>query len=118
MKRTVQAACCSHLVVAALLGMGFTACPAKKSKVYTVGVVSAVPALDQILTGFKEGMAGLGYVEGGSIRYLYDGPTTDLGQLPEAARRLAKAKVDLVLSITTPATIPDEILRQADVIIR
>jgi len=104
MKRTVKAACCSHLVVAALLVTASTACTTRKEKVPTVGVINVVPDLDQALAGFKEGMAGRGYAEGKSIRYVYDGPTTDMDRLPEAARRLVAAKVDLVLSITTPAT--------------
>jgi len=61
--------------------------------------------LDQNLAGFKEGMAGLGYIEGKNIRYLYDGPTTDMDRLPAAAQTLVEAKVDLILSITTPATL-------------
>jgi putative tryptophan/tyrosine transport system substrate-binding protein len=92
------------LVVFLFLGMAVTACGNKKSKTYTVGVINVVPALDQSLVGFKEGMTELGYVEGENIRYLYNGPTTDMSKLSAAAQKLSAAKVDLILSITTPAT--------------
>jgi putative ABC transport system substrate-binding protein len=85
--------------------MLLTACDDETNKTYTVGVINAVPALDQALAGFKEGMTELGYVEGKNIRYLYDGPTTDMSKLSAAAQTLLAAKSDLILSITTPATL-------------
>jgi putative ABC transport system substrate-binding protein len=96
--------CCSILIGAVLLGMVLAACSNEKTKTYTVGVINVLPTLDQNLEGFKEGMAELGYIEGKNIRYVYDGPTTDINKLSAAAQTLLAAKVDLILSITTPAT--------------
>ncbi|MFH1153051.1 MAG: ABC transporter substrate-binding protein [Pseudomonadota bacterium] len=79
-------------------------CGNQKTKTYTVGVINVTPSLDPTLEGFKAGMTELGYIEGKTIRYIYDGPTTDMGNLPAAARALTEAKADLILSITTPAT--------------
>jgi putative ABC transport system substrate-binding protein len=93
------------LIVAALSGMVLSACGDEKTKIHTVGVINDVAVLDQTLVGFKEGLTELGYLEGKNIRYIYDGPTTDLGKLSAAAQTLLAAKVDLILSITTPATI-------------
>jgi putative tryptophan/tyrosine transport system substrate-binding protein len=93
------------LIGAVLLGMTLAACGNEKIKTYTVGVINIVPDFDKILAGFKEGMAELGYLEGKKIRYLYDGPTTEMGKLSEAAQSLLAAKVDLILTMTTPATL-------------
>jgi putative ABC transport system substrate-binding protein len=92
------------LISAVLLGMVLAACGDEKTKTYTVGVINVLPTLDENLAGFKEGMTELGYIEGKNIRYVYDGPTTDMRKLSAAAQTLLAAKVDLILSITTPAT--------------
>jgi putative ABC transport system substrate-binding protein len=47
----------------------------------------------------------LGYIEGENIRYIYNGPTTDLGQLAAEAQTLLEAEADLILTMTTPATL-------------
>jgi putative ABC transport system substrate-binding protein len=92
------------LLVIVLLGLPLFACERTKTDTYSVGVLNIVPDLDQTYLGFKQGMTALGYVEGSNIRYHYDGPTTDIDRLGAAAQALLAAKVDLILSITTPAT--------------
>jgi putative ABC transport system substrate-binding protein len=96
-----------HLILmgAVLLGIMSAACDNETNKTYAVGVINVVPDLDQALAGFKDGMTELGYIEGKNIRYIYDGPTTDMSKLSAAAQTLTAAKVDLILSITTPATL-------------
>lgn len=100
MKRKLELGFVIVLVMTGLL----TACANETNKIYTVGVINIVPDLDQALAGFKEGMTELGYIEGKNIRYIYDGPTTDMSKLSATAQTLTAAKVDLILSITTPAT--------------
>ena len=73
-------------------------------KTYTIGVINVVPDLDDTLGGFKDGMTELGYIEGENITYLYEGATSDLDKLDSVAQGLVEADVDLILSITTPAT--------------
>ncbi|MFC1975999.1 ABC transporter substrate-binding protein [Chloroflexota bacterium] len=73
-------------------------------KTYTIGVINIVPVLDSTLVGFKEGMTELGYIEGENITYVYEGATVDMGKLDSVAQGLVAADVDLILSITTPAT--------------
>lgn len=93
------------LLAGALYGVALAACTAPKERTYTVGVLNVVPDFDQILDGFKQGMAAQGYVEGKNIRYVYGGATTDLKKLPGVAQGLVASKVDLILSMTTPATL-------------
>lgn len=87
------------LIVISLL---LTACGGKE-KVYTIGVISLSPNLEDTVTAFKEGMAEFGYVEGENVTYIYDG-ITPMDELDAAAQELVAADVDLILSLTTPAT--------------
>jgi putative ABC transport system substrate-binding protein len=75
-----------------------------RPKTYTIGVINSLSPLDSVLEGFKEGMAELGYFEGENITYLYPGATINMEILDSMARDLAADDVDLILSITTPAT--------------
>jgi putative ABC transport system substrate-binding protein len=61
--------------------------------------------LELSFTGFKQGMTDLGYVEGENINYIYGGPTDSIDKLDGVAQDLVKADVDLILSISTPATL-------------
>jgi putative ABC transport system substrate-binding protein len=88
-------------VVALLLsGCGGSA----KPKTYTIGVINLAPTLEDTLVGFKEGMTELGYTEGENVEYIYAGPAGTIDKLDELAQELVNAKVDLIFSITTPAT--------------
>ena len=89
----------------ALLGMALAACNNEKNKTYTVGVMNVAPALDYTLDGFKTGMTELGHIERKNIRYVYDEATTDISQLSVAIQTLIAAKVNLIFTITTPATL-------------
>lgn len=93
------------LIGVVLLGMTLAACGKEETKTYTVGVMNIVPNLDQTLVGFKEGMTEFGYIEGENIRYIYNGATTDQSQLAAEAQTLLEAEVDLILTMTTPATL-------------
>jgi putative ABC transport system substrate-binding protein len=85
--------------------MALAACNNEEGRTYSVGVINVAPNLDVSLAGFKAGMAELGYVEGKNIQYLYEGPTMDMGRLSTRAQSFLAAKVDLILTITTPATL-------------
>jgi putative ABC transport system substrate-binding protein len=71
----------------------------------TVGVINFISTLDITVEGFKEGMAEFGYIEGENITYLYEGATNRIDTLDSVAQRLVEAHVDLILSISTPATL-------------
>ena len=95
----------SILIGVLLIVIVSAACDNEKTRTYSVGVMNVAPGLDQTLAGFKKRMTELGYIEGKNIRYLYNGATTDLSKLSTAAQTLLAAKVDLILTITTPATL-------------
>jgi putative ABC transport system substrate-binding protein len=88
-----------------VLSLPLTACGRTRSQeTYTIGVINTVPDLDDTFGGFKEGMTESGYIEGENITYLYEGASSDLDRLDSVAQGLVGADVDLILSITTPAT--------------
>ncbi len=100
MKRKIE-----HLGLFVIIGMLFYGCTgAPKPKTYTIGVILYAPPLEGAFTGFKQGMTDLGYVEGENVTYIYAGPTDSIDKLDGVAQDLVKANVDLILSISTPAT--------------
>ena len=101
MKRKLQL---EFVIVFVITGLLLTDCGgAPQTKTYTIGVVNLSQNLDDTVKGFKEGMTTLGYVEGKNITYIYDGPA-GVDKLDGIAQELVKADVDLILSMTTPAT--------------
>ncbi len=69
-----------------------------------VGIVNPSAGLQDVVTGFKEGMKKRGYQEGKNITYLYDGPLEGIEQVDAKINELLNQKVDLIYSLTTPAT--------------
>lgn len=80
-------------------------CKGEKTGTYSIGIVNPLLTLEDTLTGFKEGMRDLGYHEGKNIRYYYGEPTVERNKLSTAVQSLLASRVDLILSITTPATL-------------
>jgi len=101
MKRKLQLGFVILLVITGLLLTGCGGAP--KTKTYTIGVIN--PSLNQedTVKGFKEGMTELGYVEGKNVTYVYEGPVS-ADKLDAVAQGLVKAKLNLILALTTPAT--------------
>jgi putative ABC transport system substrate-binding protein len=87
-----------------VIGLFLAACGITQSKTFTIGVINLTPSLEPVLEGFKDGMTERGYVEGENTTYIYEGPTGSIDKLAAAAQGLVGADVDLILSITTPAT--------------
>ena len=69
-----------------------------------IGIVNLAPVLDPVVDGFKSGMTDLGYIEGENITYIYEGPVGDISQLDATVQGLVDADVDMILSVSTPAT--------------
>ena len=82
-----------------------TACGKPQPKTYSIGIVNFSPSLDAAIEGFKMGMAQLGYVEGENVTYIYEGVATSTEALDPAVQNLLAADVDLILSLTTLATL-------------
>ena len=74
------------------------------NKTYTVGVVNLNKEHDNIFLGFKKGLIALGYIEGKNITFIYNGSRSKMPDLVNDLQSLIDQKVDLILSITTPAT--------------
>jgi putative ABC transport system substrate-binding protein len=75
-----------------------------RPKTYTVGVINLTPLLNNVIEGFKKGMTESGYIEGENITYIYEGAPDSIDKLDAIAQGLVEADVDLILSLTTPAT--------------
>lgn len=82
----------------------FNGCGTREPNMLRVGVVNLSPRLEPVLMGFKEGMTELGYVEGENIEYVYDGPASSIEELDAKTAVLIANEVDLIVSISTPAT--------------
>jgi putative ABC transport system substrate-binding protein len=92
-------------VLTVALSLPLTACGrTRPQETYTVGVVNPSPHQEETWESFKEGMTELGYIEGENVTYLYEGATNSIDGLDSVAQGLVEADVDLILSITTPAT--------------
>jgi len=91
------------IVVFIIAGLLLTACGGGQ-KTYTIGVINLSPNQDVTVKGFQEGMTDLGYIEGENITYIYEGATGNIDKLDSVAQSLVAADVDLILSVTTPAT--------------
>jgi putative ABC transport system substrate-binding protein len=94
-------------LIALVLFSLFTGCSkdTPQSQTVTIGVVNLTPALDPVLDGFKAGMQELGYIEDENVTYVYQGPTNSIEGLVPALRKLKEGKVDLIFSLSTPATV-------------
>ena len=70
---------------------------------YVVGILNHASVAEDSIRGFKDAMEEMGYIEGENISYIYSGPVPKEG-LKDEAVALMEAGVDLILSITMPAT--------------
>lgn len=90
-----------------------SACNASdQNKVYKIGVINLAPVLEPVFDSFKTEMTQLGYIEGENITYIYNGPAGSIADLDAGAQALIDADVDLILSLSTPAT--QAIIRATD----
>jgi len=71
---------------------------------YRVGILQYTDLLRDAEDGLKEGLAQLEYIEGRNLQYLYRNARGDSDKLQSFAAELVAEKVDLIISITTPAT--------------
>lgn len=106
MKTKLNSRCkgCLAIMLIAMLMMSLSACGPQAPEPYTIGVVNYSPALDLVFEGFKTGMAEAGYVEGENVNYIYEGAVGDIDALDPAIQNILAEDIDLILSISTPAT--------------
>jgi putative tryptophan/tyrosine transport system substrate-binding protein len=88
------------LLIVAILTV--SACSPSQSKMVTIGMLNLSTALQPALDGFKARMTELGYIEGKTVRYVYEGPTGTVDKLKPAAEALMGPEIDLIVAISTP----------------
>lgn len=80
--------------------------PAPQEKVYKVGLIQLVehPSLDYVRQGILEAIKVNGFEEGKNIKIDYQNAQGDQSTMDTIAKKFVGDKVDLIISITTPAT--------------
>ncbi len=78
---------------------------AGNDKKFTVGIVNLAASLDPVIDGLKAGLAENGYTEGENITYIYEGSVASIDELDAAVQKLLDANVDVIFSLSTPATL-------------
>lgn len=75
-------------------------------ELFTVGMVNDVSIREPALTGFKEGMTELGYIEGKNIRYIYNGVTgIEDGIIDAEIKKMLSQDVDVLLALGNVVTL-------------
>lgn len=78
----------------------------REGKVYKIGILQMTSELGPAVSGFQERLEELGYREGEKVIYYYRNSEGDVSKLESYAKEFVEArKVDLIYSLTTPATI-------------
>jgi putative tryptophan/tyrosine transport system substrate-binding protein len=95
----------SFLLLLCML-FGLCACDRQQEReILTIGIINFSPAAEPAYAGFRQGMEERGYEEGRTIRYLYQGHIVDKQKLIAEGKHLVTSKVDLIFSMSTPATL-------------
>src|SRR5688572_13094569 len=81
-------------------------CWAQGQKVYRVGALVADDQFIPAITGFKQRMAEIGYVEGKHIVYDLQNSQGDQDLLGKLAETLVQRKPDLIVTSSTTASVP------------
>jgi ABC-type uncharacterized transport system substrate-binding protein len=78
---------------------------AQQPKVWRIGVLAAVPPMPAMLSAFRDGMRGRGYVEGQNLSIDIRWPQGSFDQDPSVVTELVNSNVDVIVVWGTPATI-------------
>lgn len=91
-------------IMSAIVGLLLLPLPVHgASKPYRVGIMLPGDLWASSVDGFKEGMKGLGYVEGRDVVYLFENAKGDKKKVDEVTRKFAAEKVDVIFTITNTA---------------
>jgi len=99
-----KAGVCSLLLI--FLALMAVSCNKRQERVsvYKIGILQFTDLLTDVEGGLKEGLSQLGYQEGNNVQYIYRNAHGDPEIINEIADDLVNEKVDVIVSITTPAT--------------
>lgn len=91
------------LIIAVLMAVLFvnTACQPQKEKAYVIGIVNPNPGAKEITNGFISSMREFGYIEGENVTYIR---SENKKEIDNAIKVMVAKPVDLILTVTTPAT--------------
>jgi len=78
---------------------------AQQPKVWRIGVLAQVPPTPAMLSAFRDGMRGRGYVEGQNLSIDVRWPQGSFDQDPSVVAELVNSNVDVIVVWGTPATI-------------
>jgi putative ABC transport system substrate-binding protein len=78
---------------------------AQQPKVWRVGVLAPVPPTPAMLSAFRDGLRGRGYVEGQNLSIDVRWPQGSFDQDPSVVTELVNSNVDVIVVWGTPATI-------------
>src|ERR1700736_2749102 len=78
---------------------------AQQPKVWRIGVLAPVPPTPVILSAFRDGMRGRGYVEGQNLSIDIRWPQGSFDQDPSVVTELINSNVDVIVAWATPTVI-------------
>ena len=78
---------------------------AQQPKVWRIGVLAPVPPTPVMLSAFRDGLRGRGYVEGQNLSIDVRWPQGSFDQDPSVVTELVNSNVDVIVAWATPATI-------------
>jgi putative ABC transport system substrate-binding protein len=78
---------------------------AQQPKVWHIGVLAPVPPTPVMLSAFRDGLRGRGYVEGQNLSIDVRWPQGSFDQDPSVMTELVNSNVDVIVTWATPATI-------------
>lgn len=102
MKKTATLLLITTLVALSLVGCDILQ---PQPKVYKIGILQLTERLAEVEGGFKAGMVDLDYAEGKNVTYVRKNASGNMDDLQRFAQELVDEKVDLILSVTTPASV-------------
>jgi putative ABC transport system substrate-binding protein len=90
-----------HIAVLLIVLLVSFACQPKKEKTYLIGILNPNPGAKAITNGFIESMKAFGYIEGKNVTYIRSESKNTIGK---DIKNMVDKPVDLLLTVTTPAT--------------
>lgn len=93
------------LTALALLGGAVWLLRPAPERTVTVGIVQFTANNADTVEGFKEGLAALGYAQGGRVRYVSPPPASSRRELDSQLRQVLDSGADLLMVSPTPAAL-------------
>lgn len=85
--------------------------PTSKRQNFTIGLINPNAGTKNITQGFIDGLAAYGYVEGKNVTYIR---CEKKDEIPTALASMVAAPVDIIFTVTTPATLQAKKITQVN----